>query len=142
MSEKSKLTLEQEFEGINRTHDLDDSKFIAWVKKLVKHKTMRVNKYTISEIIDGKMLKIEVEDFTKPNKAKGITGNVSKGTRNIKGYLSDEMSAELEALLDKIPRKIYQDKRTMEDAERPLKIVKGKSGLGNKEIDLDNLFED
>jgi hypothetical protein len=135
------LTPEEEFEGLTRTHTLDDAKFIAFVKTAIKGTKMRVNKYIISPLIDGKMLKLEVEAFTKTNKSKGIIGGISKGTRSVKGYLSEEKCNELVALLDKIPRKVYQDTRTKENIERPQKIISDKKG-NLKELDLDNLFDD
>ena len=136
------LDPEKEFEGLYRTHDLDDPKFIAFVKKTAKTKTKtRINKYFIFEIIDGKMLKLEIEGFTITNKAKGIVGGISKGTRTIKGYLSDKVCDEMVAILDAVPRKSIQDTRTMEFFDRPEKIIVIRNA-DVKELDLENLFND
>ena len=136
------LDPEKEFEGLHRTHDLDDPKFIAFVKKTAKTKVKtRINKYYISDIIDGKMLKLEIEGFTVTNKAKKIVGGISKGTRTVKGYLSDKMCGELVGILDALPRKSVQDTRTMEFFDRPERILVDKT-LDVKELDLDNLFDE
>ena len=125
------LNPEIEFEGLYRTHDLDDAKFIAWVKKTIKSKTIRVNRYVIFPIIDGTMLRLEVEKYIKGKSA---------GTRVVKGYLSETKFKELEKLLDAIPKKSIQDTRSGEYIEYPIKLEKGKANL--KEMDLDHLFDD
>ena len=133
------LEPEKEFEGLYRTHVLDNAKFIAWLKKTIKSKTIRVNKYIISPLIDGKMLQVEVEKFIKiKDKDTGRMVSRSAGTRTVKGYLSEEKSTELVGLLDGINRTEYQDMRTKEPRIRPEKIERGKSII--KKLDLDNLF--
>jgi len=129
-----------ELEGLHRTHKLDNVKFIAWVKKIIKNRKIRINSYIISNIKDGKMLKLEVESFTTANKAKNIRGGISMGTRTVKDYLSTEKCDDLVALLDKIERKTITDSRDQTTFERPRKIVlTGKRIL--KDQDLDNLWD-
>ena len=124
------LEPDKEFEGLNRTHDLDNAKFIAWVKKTIKSKTIRINKYMISTISDGKMLKIEVEKFIKGK---------TQGVRTVKGYLSEAKCTDLVTLLDAIPKTTYQDMRTKNDMQRPQKVLQQRRSA-DKDIDLDNLF--
>ena len=136
-----KLT-KAEMERSNKTkHDLDNNKFIAWVKKCIKDKKIRINTYTIVKINDGMMLKMEIERFTVANKSKGIIGGISMGTRTAKGYLSETKCDDLVALLDAIPKKSIQDTRTQNTyITRPEKIIATERTL--KEQDLDNLFEE
>lgn len=141
MSGRDKITPEEIEKSANTTHILDDKTFTTWVKKVIKDKKIRVNIYTISNIIDGKMLKVQVEKFTVANKAKGVLGGISMGTRVIKGYLSETMCGTLVALLDAIPIKTYQDTRTGKmTVNIPQKIVK--TGRDLREIDLNNLWQD
>jgi len=124
------LTDEELAKARNKKHDLDDPKFIAWVKKMIKDRTMRINEYTIRTISDGKMLRLDVEKFIK---------GVSKGTRAIKGYLSEAKCDELVKLLDAITRKHYIDSRDKVSRERPVKVIQTKRDIA--ELNLDKLWD-
>ena len=119
MSEKKEgsagVTTDEVESAKNRTHDLDNKAFITTVKKIVKAKKIRVNKYIFKEVSDGTMLKMEVEKFV---------GARSMGSRWIKGYLSETKKVELETLLDAIPKKMYIDTRDGVERFRPEKMVK------------------
>ena len=98
-----------------RTHDLDRKDFITGLKKTIKAKNIRVNRYTLKEVSDGYMLKVTIEKFL---------GGKSMGTRVIKGYLSEKVKDELMVLLRAIPRKSYTDTRDGSSRERPEEIVR------------------
>ena len=119
MSEKKEgtagVTTDEVEAAKNRKHILDNKAFIAGVKKIIKAKNIRVNKYIFKEISDGYMLKMEVEKFI---------GGRSMGSRWIKNYLSEVKKNELETLLDTIPKKMYVDTRDGVERFRPEKLVK------------------
>jgi len=113
-----------------RVHDTDKKDFIAAVKKIIKAKNMRINKYIIKELHDSHMLKMEIERFL---------GGVSMGTRWIKGYLSDVIKKTLMTLIDAIPKKPYIDNRDNTTRYRPEKITR-KAKAAPTDIDLDTLW--
>ena len=104
----------EEIEAAKKRPHLQDRKdFISTVKKIVKSKDIRINKYVFKELWDGFMLKIEAERFM---------GGVSMGTRMIKGYLTIPVKETLEKLIDAIPKREYTDSRDGGLRHRPLKI--------------------
>lgn len=93
---------EKEYEGMGRTHNLDNPKFEKFVKKVVKDSKIRINKHIYTPIVDGWLIKIELEKFEKGR---------SMGTRWIKDYLSEEKKIAIEKLIDGIEVKYRPDTR-------------------------------
>ena len=84
--EMANVTGDEKALALLRKHDIDRKDFITGLKKIIKARNIRVNKYALKEVNDSFMLKITVEKFI---------GGKSMGTRLIKGYLSEPIKKEL-----------------------------------------------